>query len=170
MDGPDRTTFGGSPVVQLLQIPEPGQIVRVRQRQYLVEEVVPPPRAADATLLRLSCLDDDAQGQPLAVIWEKEVDPGVADARHIEPVVALIVLVRRQRVLEALQGMQRTHPQRLLGCPQPHAAVESPLEDGNGPFGRLPDEEQLTGLVGNEGQADALPGQPAGKVARGGSF
>lgn len=62
---------------ELLQIPEPGQIVRVRQRQYLVEEIVPPPRAADATLLRLSCLDDDAQGQPLEVLWEKEVDPAI---------------------------------------------------------------------------------------------
>jgi hypothetical protein len=55
----------------------PGQIVRVRQRQYLVEQVVPPPVPSDATLLRLSCLDDDAQGQPLEVLWEKEVDPAI---------------------------------------------------------------------------------------------
>ena len=54
--------------------PEPGQIVRVRQRQYLVEEVVSPPRPADAALVRMSCVDDDAQGQPLAVLWEKELD------------------------------------------------------------------------------------------------
>ena len=27
------------------------------------------------TLVRMSCLDDDAQGQPLEVLWEKEVDP-----------------------------------------------------------------------------------------------
>ncbi len=54
-----------------------GQIVRVRQRQYLVEEVVPPPLPQDATLVRLSCLDDDAQGQPLDVLWEREVDPEI---------------------------------------------------------------------------------------------
>ena len=57
--------------------PEPGQIVRVRQRQYLVEEVVPPPASADSTLVRMACLDDDAQGQPLEVLWENEVDPEV---------------------------------------------------------------------------------------------
>jgi SNF2 family DNA or RNA helicase len=56
---------------------EPGQIVRVRQRQYLVEEVVPPPSAADATLVRLSCLEDDAQGQELQVLWEAELDAEV---------------------------------------------------------------------------------------------
>jgi superfamily II DNA or RNA helicase len=49
-------------------------IVRVRQQQYFVEEVVPPAAGDDATLVRMSCLDDDAQGQPLDVLWEKEVD------------------------------------------------------------------------------------------------
>ncbi len=45
--------------------PEPGQIVRVRQRQYLVEDVAPPPAPVDCTLVRMACLDDDAQSQPL---------------------------------------------------------------------------------------------------------
>jgi SNF2 family DNA or RNA helicase len=54
--------------------PEVGQIVRVRQRQYLVEETLAPSTASEATLIRLSCLDDDAQGQPLEVLWEAEVD------------------------------------------------------------------------------------------------
>src|SRR5271157_4426463 len=54
--------------------PEAGQIVRVRQRQYFVEEVVPRAAGDDATLVRMSCLDDDAQGQPLEVLWEKEID------------------------------------------------------------------------------------------------
>lgn len=55
-------------------IPVPGQIAHVRQRLYLVEEVISPPRAGDSTLVRLSCLDDDAQGQPLSVLWEREID------------------------------------------------------------------------------------------------
>ena len=58
-----------------LDTPQTGQIVRVRQRQYFVEEVVPAEVGDDSTLVRLSCLDDDAQGQPLEVLWEKEVDP-----------------------------------------------------------------------------------------------
>ena len=57
--------------------PRPGEIVRVRQRQYLVEQVVPPTAAGDATLVRLSCLDDDAQGQELGVLWEAELDAEV---------------------------------------------------------------------------------------------
>ena len=57
-----------------------GQIVRVRQRLYVVDEVGARSGRDDATLVRLSCLDDDAQGQPLAVLWEKEVDSEVISA------------------------------------------------------------------------------------------
>ena len=60
--------------------PQPGQIVRVRQRRYCVDEVIPRRSGDDATLVRLSCLDDDAQGQHLEVLWEKEVDPEVLSA------------------------------------------------------------------------------------------
>jgi hypothetical protein len=57
--------------------PDPGQVARVRQRQYLVEDVARPPAAGDATLVRLACLDDDAQGQELEVLWEAEPDAEV---------------------------------------------------------------------------------------------
>jgi len=57
-----------------LQTPAPGQIARVRQRLYLVEQVVSPLAADDSTLVTLSCIDDDAQGQPLAVLWQQEID------------------------------------------------------------------------------------------------
>lgn len=60
--------------------PKPGQIVRVRNRQYLVEEVTEGPAPGEATLVRGACLDDDAQGQPLEVLWEHELDPEVLDA------------------------------------------------------------------------------------------
>jgi SNF2 family DNA or RNA helicase len=58
-------------------VPDFGQIVRVRQRLYLVEGVVDPPRPQDATLVRLSCIEDDAQGQELVVLWERELDATV---------------------------------------------------------------------------------------------
>src|SRR5947209_3642090 len=57
--------------------PSPGQIARVRQRLYLVEETVPPPSACDSSLVKLSCVDDDAQGQRLEVLWERELDAEV---------------------------------------------------------------------------------------------
>lgn len=53
---------------------EAGKIVRVRSRQYLVEEVVPKPSPTEDTLVRLSCLEDDALGEALEVLWEREVD------------------------------------------------------------------------------------------------
>jgi superfamily II DNA or RNA helicase/DNA-binding transcriptional regulator YiaG len=58
-------------------IPEVGQIVRVRQRLYLVEGLVPRPRPQDSTLVELSCIEDDAQGQELAVLWERELDSAI---------------------------------------------------------------------------------------------
>ena len=52
----------------------PGQLARVRSRQYLVEEVILPTDEKGDTLVRLSCVEDDAQGEPLEVFWEREID------------------------------------------------------------------------------------------------
>ena len=57
--------------------PSPGAIARVRQRLYLVEDTVAPTTPEDSTLVRLSCIDDDNQGQPLDVLWERELDPAI---------------------------------------------------------------------------------------------
>lgn len=54
--------------------PKPGEIVRVRSRRYLVEGVDPAPNPEDQTLVHLSCLEDDAEGEELSVLWEKELD------------------------------------------------------------------------------------------------
>ena len=51
-----------------------GQIVRVRSRQYLVEEVVSKPSPEQDTKVSLSCLEDDALGESLEVLWEREID------------------------------------------------------------------------------------------------
>ena len=56
---------------------KPGQVVRVRSRQYLVDEVRRPQQPTQQTVVSLSCLDDDAQGQPLEVLWETELDAEV---------------------------------------------------------------------------------------------
>jgi len=40
----------------------------------LVEGVVPPPQPEHQTLVHLSCLEDDAEGEELSVLWEKELD------------------------------------------------------------------------------------------------
>jgi len=53
--------------------PRTGDIVQVRHRQWLVEDVVPPPEEGHATLVKLVCLDDDNQGRALDVLWELEL-------------------------------------------------------------------------------------------------
>lgn len=52
----------------------PGDIVRCRSRRYLVEEVTAPPNPGDDTLVRLSCLEDDSEGEEIEVLWERELD------------------------------------------------------------------------------------------------
>ena len=58
---------------------EPGRIAQVRQRRYLIEKVARPTSPGDATLVDLSCVDDDAQGDPLRVLWEHELDAQVLE-------------------------------------------------------------------------------------------
>jgi len=53
-------------------LPAPGQIVRLRTRTHLVEEVRAHP--GYGTTVRLACLDDDAQGVITEVAWELELD------------------------------------------------------------------------------------------------
>ena len=66
---------------------EPGNVVKVRSRQYLVEEVIAATQAEDDTLVRLSCLDDDAQGQRLDVLWESELDAQVVSPAQWHSVI-----------------------------------------------------------------------------------
>ncbi len=58
-------------------LPEPGQLVHLRQRRWLVEGVETAPRFGEATLVRAACVDDDAQGEPISVLWEHELDARV---------------------------------------------------------------------------------------------
>ena len=74
--------------MRTIDVPQSGQLVRVRQRQYFVEEVAPPGDGDDSTLVRMSCLDDDAQGQPLEVLWEKELDPEIITAEAWQDIAA----------------------------------------------------------------------------------
>ncbi|MDW8373901.1 MAG: DISARM system SNF2-like helicase DrmD [Planctomycetota bacterium] len=54
--------------------PEVGQLVHVRSRTWLVDEVIPPAVPGQSCRVRLACADDDAQGQTLEVLWEYELD------------------------------------------------------------------------------------------------
>ncbi|MCX6875008.1 MAG: DISARM system SNF2-like helicase DrmD [Verrucomicrobia bacterium] len=55
-----------------VNLPQPGQVVRVRTRTWLVENVEADP--GFGSTVSLACLDDDAQGEQLAVDWGLELD------------------------------------------------------------------------------------------------
>jgi hypothetical protein len=59
------------------RVRQPGVIVHVRQRLYLVEESVQPPHAGDPSLVRLFCVDDYAQGETLEVLRRHKIDAEV---------------------------------------------------------------------------------------------
>ncbi len=59
--------------------PQPGNFVRVRSRLYLVDDVAKG-AAGLSDVVHLSCLDEDAQGSRLSVLWQSEVDARVVDA------------------------------------------------------------------------------------------
>jgi superfamily II DNA or RNA helicase len=54
--------------------PRVGELVQVRSRRWLVDEVVEPKIPGQTCVVRLSCADDDAQGQSLEVLWDYELD------------------------------------------------------------------------------------------------
>lgn len=56
------------------RLPEPGELVQVRSRRWLVEDVVAPSELGFSAVVKLACADDDAQGQELAVFWDHEPD------------------------------------------------------------------------------------------------
>lgn len=59
--------------------PQPGVLVHVRQRRWVVENVRPPTVSHDSALVDLACIDDDASGQPLTVLWHAEPDARVLE-------------------------------------------------------------------------------------------
>ena len=63
----------GAPVVLPERPPRVGELVQVRSRRWIVEEVSEP-QAGVSSVAGLACVDDDNQGQPLQVLWEYEPD------------------------------------------------------------------------------------------------
>ena len=55
--------------VNLRPLPDVGQMVHVRSRRWLVDDVTDLGNGA-SPLVRLACADDDAQGMVLEVYWD----------------------------------------------------------------------------------------------------
>lgn len=61
-------------------LPQPGQVLAARGRQWLVERVHAG-AAHESPLLTLACLDDDAPGKQLEMLWDLEIGAKVIEPR-----------------------------------------------------------------------------------------
>ena len=94
---------------------EPGRSALVRRRRYLVGAVTPPPSRGEAALVDLSCLEDDAQGEPLPVSWERERDARAIDEDGWSAVCG--------------QGVRRTVPGRLSMNTRIHEELKTKIRE-----------------------------------------
>ncbi len=61
------------------EMPRVGDLVVVRARRWLVEDIVAAEAAGESAVVCLACADDDAQGQTLDVFWNYEVDRRIVE-------------------------------------------------------------------------------------------
>lgn len=66
--------------------PRLGAIAEVRQRQYVIESIINGAGDGELTRVGLVCLDDDASGRKLEVLWERELGARVYAPEGIGPV------------------------------------------------------------------------------------
>jgi len=59
--------------------PRTGDKVRLRQRTWLVENVIVSEGHESNPIVQLACYDDDAEGDPLSVLWNVELNPEIID-------------------------------------------------------------------------------------------
>jgi hypothetical protein len=103
-----RLVEKGTPLMRLQSngptlAPVAGALAEVRQRQYLIEDVIKPEGPEQLTRVRLVCLDDDASGRKLDVLWERELGARVYAPEGIEPVDHIDPPRRFAAYLHALQ-------------------------------------------------------------------
>jgi hypothetical protein len=64
-------------VLDPLSVPARGAVVHFHSHRWLVEDVEASGLPGGDTVVRMTCLDDDANGQKLEVLWQREVDAQV---------------------------------------------------------------------------------------------
>lgn len=62
--------------------PAVGQLVHMRARTWLVDDVITSTIPGQSSRVRLSCADDDAQGLALEVLWDYELDRQILDVER----------------------------------------------------------------------------------------
>jgi len=110
-----------------IDIPEQGQLVEIRQQRYVVVTVEPGtvphsvyPNGIERTqhLLALSCIEDDALGEELEVIWELEVGARMIDDANLPAITGFDAPQRLDTFLDAVRwGAASSADIRALQAP-----------------------------------------------------
>ena len=105
-----------------------------------------------------------------AHVMEIEIAGDPRHARHIKRIVAIGLLAWRHGIVKAQQLVMGGEQQaaRVSTHPQPHAAGKAALEHRQLAVCLETQKEQLSSLIGGEGQRSPGPRQPGFEAARGG--
>ncbi len=112
---------------------------------------------------------NDPAGPVGAQFVDVEVAGDLGVAGQIEPVEVLVgALVPCENILHTPQLVESSNVEPVGLAVQAHGADEVLLVERDLAVGQQPHQEQLAGLVGGEGQAHAVVGQPVAHAARAG--
>ncbi|MDR2981623.1 MAG: hypothetical protein LBV12_05180, partial [Puniceicoccales bacterium] len=107
-------------------IPEPGQLVEVRRRQWVVTDVSSGALASSSNgnqhLVGLSSLDEDSMGEEIQVVWEVEAGAQVLEKAGLPSLTGWDSSERLEAFLDAVRWGTITNADRLF--------LQSPFRSG----------------------------------------
>jgi len=112
--------------VRLGVVPEPGQLVEVRRRQWVVTDVcsgaLSPSRNGDQHLVGLSSLDEDSIGEEIQVVWQMEAGAQVLEKAGLPSITGWDSNDRLEAFLDAVRWGAVTNADRSF--------LQSPFRSG----------------------------------------
>ncbi len=115
-----------SGVVRFGAIPEPGQFVEVRRRQWVVTDVssgaLSPASNGDQHLVGLSSLDEDSMGEEIQVVWQMEAGAQVLEKAGLPSITGWDSDDRLEAFLDAVRWGAVTNADRSF--------LQSPFRSG----------------------------------------
>lgn len=113
-------------VVRFGAVPEPGQLVEVRRRQWVVTDVssgaLSPASNGDQHLVGLSSLDEDSMGEELQVVWQVEAGAQVLEKAGLPSITGWDSNDRLEAFLDAVRWGAVTNADRSF--------LQSPFRSG----------------------------------------
>ena len=113
-------------VVRFGAVPEPGQLVEVRRRQWVVTDVssgaLSPASNGDQHLVGLSSLDEDSMGEEIQVVWQMEAGAQVLEKAGLPSITGWDSNDRLEAFLDAVRWGAVTNADRSF--------LQSPFRSG----------------------------------------